>query len=163
MGRWTCPDCRRQFGRRGQSHTCSPGLTIEEYFATAREWERPVFDVVAGHLQRQGDVIIDPIGVGILFKNGPTFCSLRTMTRWTALGFSLGRRLSSDKLSRKVTGERGRFHHVINISDPAQVDDEVLEWLTEAYHTAGDTLGLHQGARAPGSDPMVPDDIDDVF
>ena len=50
---------------------CNPGLSIDEYFATAQPWERPIFDVVAGHLQSLGDVIIDPLQMGVLFKNGP--------------------------------------------------------------------------------------------
>jgi hypothetical protein len=161
MDRWTCPDCRREFGRPGQSHSCSPGLSVDDYFATAKDWERPIYDLVAGHVESLGDVIIDPISVGILFKNGPTFCILRAMIRWTALGFTLGRKLSSDKLSRKVTGDRGKFFHVVNVAGPDQIDDEILGWLTEAYHTAGGTLDQLQSNT--GSDPMVPDDVDDLF
>lgn len=163
VDRWTCPDCGREFGRRDQSHMCAPGLTVEEYFKTAQAWERPVFDVVAAHLEGIGEVIIDPIAVGIQFKNGPVFCMLRPMKRWTALGFTLRRRLDSDKLSRKVTdGGAGKFYHVINVDDPLLVDAEVLGWLTEAYHIAGGTEHLLAPSEASG-DGMVPDDVEDLF
>ncbi len=112
---------------------CSPGLTVDEYFALAQPWERPVFEVVAAHLESLGPVIIDPITIGILFKNGPMLCELRAMKKWTALGFHLGRRLTSGRLSRKVIDHRTKYFHVINIDDPEQVDDEILGWLTEAY------------------------------
>ena len=85
------------------------------------------------------------------------------MTRWTALGFSLGRKLTSDILSRKVSGERNQFYHVVNLHGPDDVDDQILEWLTEAYHTAGGTLDTYYADMAWDDDPMVPEDVDDLF
>lgn len=145
---------------------CSPGLTVDEYFTTAKDWERPIFDAVAPHLESLGDVIIDPIGMGILFKNGPAFCSLRSMTRWTALGFTLGRKLTNERLSRKVSSQNGKHFHVVNVSDPAEIDAEMLDWLSEAYHFAGGTLHLFEAGGGPDDDDagsMVPDDVEDPF
>lgn len=157
MDRWTCPACQREFGKPNQSHQCKPGLTIQQYFAGAAPFERPVFEAVVSHLRSLGDVIIDPIAVGIVFKHGPVFCELRARKNWVALGFGLRRKLTSPRLSRKVTGYQGRFYHVINVIDAAQVDDEVKEWLTESYWTA-------VGMTVPADDrPFEPDDIDDPF
>lgn len=157
MDRWTCPACQRDFGKPNRSHQCSPGLTIEQYFAAAAPFERPVFEAVAEHLRSLGDVIIDPIAVGILFKHGPVFCELRARKRWVALGFGLRRKLTSSRLSRKVNGYQGKYYHVINVTDPAQIDDEVKAWLTESYWTA-------MGMMVPADDPTLePDDIDDPF
>lgn len=159
MAVWTCPKCKRKFGKAKTRHTCAPGLTLEDFFATAKPWEQPVFEVVNAHLAslpENDDLIVDPIDVGIMFKHGPMICMLRSMTKWTALGFSLRRELKSSKLSRKVTGYQGKFYHVINVNDPEQIDDEVLEWLAEAFYAP-------VGGAPMGSDPMVPDDIDDEF
>lgn len=158
MERWTCPNCDRDFGRVNQGHMCSPGMSLDEYFAAAKPWERPIYDVVAGHITGLGDVIIDPIAMGIMFKNGPMLCELRAKTKWTALGFSLRRKLETGRLSRKIVDyNNGKFFHVINVNDPAQIDDEVLGWLTEAFHVAGGTQPPNPVA---GGDGMVPDDID---
>lgn len=143
---------------------CSPGLSLDDYFATAAEWERPIFEAVSSHLMSLGDVIIDPLAMGIMFKNGPMLCQLRAMKKWTALGFSLRRRLASDRLSRKVVDYKGKYFHVINVNDASMIDDEVLGWLTEAYHVAGGTEPPPvDEAGADGADPMVPNDIDDIF
>ncbi len=138
---------------------CSPGLTLDEFFATAKPWERPIFEVVNAHfasLEENDDLIVDPIDVGIMFKHGPLVCMLRSMTKWTALGFSLRRQLTSSKLSRKVTAYQGKFYHVINVTEPEQIDDEVLDWLTEAFYAP-------VGGQPAGNDSMVPDDVDDLF
>ena len=157
MERWTCPDCERQFGRKNQGHMCRPGMSLDEYFDQAKPWERPIYDVVAAHLTSLGDVIIDPIAMGIMFKNGPMLCELRAKTKWTALGISLRRKIDSGRFSRKVVEFGGKYFHVINVTDPAEIDDEVLEWLTEAWHVAGGT----EPPNAPVTgDGMVPDDLD---
>ncbi len=139
---------------------CQRGLSVDEYFADAKPWERPIFDHVREHIDSLGDVIVDPIEIGVLFKNGPMLCELRAKTKWTALGFSLGRRLTSDRLSRKVIDHGGKWFHVINVTEPDQIDDEILEWITEAYHFAGGTQPSSRADDTP-SEGMVPDDIDD--
>ena len=161
MQRWTCPDCKREFGRRNQGHMCSPGLTLEEYFADAKPFERPIFDVVNDHLQQLGDLIVDPLAMGVMFKNGPMLCQLRAKSKWVALEFNLRRRLDTDRLSRKVVEHGPKFFHVINLDDASDIDDEILEWLTEAYHSAAGAAP--SVAESGGVDPMVPDDIDDPF
>lgn len=52
---------------------------------------------------------------------------------WVALGFSLDRQLQSARLSRKVIAHGGRYHHVVNVRDATEIDDEMREWLTEAW------------------------------
>lgn len=136
---WTCPECSRDFGRANQSHMCAPGLTLDEFFASGHDRERPIFDVVHGHLADLGPVIVDPVQVGILFKNGPVFAELRPKKKWVALTFMLPIRLDHPRMSRKVIpvgGKGSRFYHVVNVERPEDVDGQVLDWLTEAYLTA---------------------------
>lgn len=153
---WTCPKCKRSFGAKGTGHMCRPGLTLEEFFAGARPEAKPIFDVINDHLETlDGDLIVDPLDKKILFKNGPTIAILDSMTKWVALGFTLRRRAASNRFSRKVTDYGGKFYHVVNLTDPEQVDGEILEWLTEAFYK-GDVPQIH-------GDSMVPDDIDEDF
>jgi hypothetical protein len=134
---WTCPECSRRFGREGQGHDCAPALTLEEYFATGPAFERPVFEVVRAHLEGLGPIDVEPVSVGIFFKRRRTVVQLRPMTRWVAVGFILGRRLESPRLSRKVIGSGARWWHVVNVREPSEVDDELRSWLAEAYLADG--------------------------
>ena len=77
---------------------------------------------------------VEPVSVGIFFKGRSTFAQLRPMTRWVALSFFLDRKLHSDRLARKVQTYNGRHHHVVNLVEAGDVDDEVLGWLTDAFH-----------------------------
>ena len=131
--RWRCPDCGREFGRARQTHDCAPGPTIEEYFATGSPHERPVFDVVHGHLARYDDVYVEPLAVGIFFKRRRAFVQLRPMKRWVALCLMLPRKVDDPRIARKVINAGSSFYHVVNIAGPDQIDDTVLDWLDEAY------------------------------
>lgn len=136
---------------------CAPGLTLAEFFAQARPEAEPIYAAIEPHLRSlDGDLIVDPLPSGkILFKNGPTFCVLESMTRWVAVGFTMRRKLDSPRLSRKVVDYQGRYHHVVNLTDADQVDDELLGWLGEAFS--------RDEAPPAGADPMIPDDIDEEF
>jgi hypothetical protein len=116
-------------------------MSIDEFFATSPERERPIFEAVQAHLHQLGPVVVEPVSVGILFKAGPVFAELRPRKRWMALSFTLPVKLSSPRLSRKViptSASQQRWYHVVNLTDAGQVDGEVRDWLTEAYLAAAD-------------------------
>jgi hypothetical protein len=135
---WTCPNCGRFFRRAQQSHDCAPGLTLDEYFATGPAHERPVFDAVMQHLATVGAVHADIVSVGIFLKNPHKFAELRPMQQWVAISFSLRREARHRTITRKVIPYHGRYWHVANVADASQIDDDLLDLLTEAYRS---TLG----------------------
>jgi hypothetical protein len=134
---WTCPECGRQFARNRQGHDCAPAMTLAEYFSSGPAMERPIFDVVVAHLESLGPVHVEPVSVGIFFKQPRKFAQLRTMTRWIALSFSLDRRVDHRLISRKPMPHGARYYHVVNLREPSDVDDEIKGWLTEAYFDSG--------------------------
>lgn len=130
---WTCPDCKRQFGRAGQAHECEPAMSLDGYFATGPAHERPIFDAVMAGLKQVGPIHVEPVSVGIFLKHGGTFAELRPMRQWVALAFSLRRRVHHPRITRKVMSYHGRYYHVANLRSPDDFDDQLRDWLVEAY------------------------------
>lgn len=109
-------------------------MDLEEYFETGPTFERPIFEAIRAHMQTvDPDIWFEPVSVGIFFKRRSVFLSLRTMTKWVAVGFQLDRKLEHGRLSRKVQSSGRRHYHVVNVKDVAEIDDLLLEWLTEAW------------------------------
>jgi hypothetical protein len=108
-------------------------MTLDDYFSTGPERERPIFEAVHGHLSSLGDVHVEPVSVGIFFKVHTTFAQLRPMTKWVALSFFSPQRIDHARISRKPAEYSGRWHHVVNLAEAGEVDDLVRGWLTEAY------------------------------
>jgi hypothetical protein len=132
---WVCPKCRRQFGRQRQSHECSPAMTLDEYFSTGPDRERPIFEAVAAHLESVGPIHVEPVSVGIFIKRSRTFVELRPKVKWEALSFALPRVEDSQRIARKLRSG-STTHHVVNLYGPDDVDDQIRDWLTESYLAA---------------------------
>jgi hypothetical protein len=130
---WVCPQCQRRFRRTRQSHECAPAVTLEEYFSTGPEGERPIFEAVLAHVSTLGPVHVEPVSVGIFIKKAGTFVELRPMTRWVAMSFLLPRRVQHPKIARKPISAGDLTYHVVNLRAPEDVDDQVRAWLSESY------------------------------
>lgn len=140
MAAWDCPSCGRRFARQGQGHECTPAISLAAYFATGHAREREVFDAVMAALDDADirPVHVEPVSVGIFLKRAQSFAQLRPMQRWVALSFSLGRKVDHALITRKVVPYSGRYHHVVNLRDADDVDDDIAAWLAEAYFEAPD-------------------------
>jgi hypothetical protein len=108
-------------------------MTLDEYFSTGPERERPIFEAVMSHLRGVGPVHVEPVSVGIFIKRSRTFAELRPMTNWVALSFVLSHVVRHPRMSRKVQIYGGRAYHVVNLRGPEDVDDDIRAWLTESY------------------------------
>ena len=112
---------------------CVPALSVDAYFAARTKTEREIFEAVQGHLASLGPLIVEAVGVGILFKRQRTFAELRPKTRWVDLGIGLDRRLEDPRITRTSRGSGSRIYHGIRVRSAADVDDQVRAWLTESY------------------------------
>ncbi len=108
-------------------------MSLEEYFSTGPPHERPIFEAVMAHLDALGQVHVEPVSVGVFLKRVQTFAQLRPKDHWVALSFSLPRKVTHERIIRKVIPYSGRYHHVANLRDPDDLDDRIRSWLTEAY------------------------------
>lgn len=133
MPAWVCPKCQRQFARVRQGHECAPAMDLDEYFSTGPERERPIYEAVMARLVDVGPVHVEPVSVGIFLKRATSFAQLRPMTRWVALSFSLRRTVAHPLIRRKPISYSGKYHHVVNLTGPDDVDDRIADWLVEAY------------------------------
>ena len=138
MPAWLCPECGRQFGRRGQGHECAPAMSLEEYFSTGPARERPIFEAILHHLEAVGPVHVEPVSVGIFLKRPRKFAELRPMRDWVAVSFSLPYRAQHPRIVRKVIPYGHSYFHVANLRSADDIDADLLQMLTEAYLEAAD-------------------------
>ncbi len=136
MSRWICPLCEREFDRERQAHFCAPGITVDEWFAERPPQQRAIYDAIVGHLAALGDLHIDAVGVGVFLKAQRKIAEIRPRAKGLALLLLLPRRLGSDRVTRGERLSAQRQLNVIVLTQPSDVDDELLEWLTEAYVSA---------------------------
>ena len=132
MDPWACPACGREFAR-ARSHVCAPALSVDQYFAARPPEERDIYEAVRNHLESLGPVIVEPVNVGIFFKGRRNFVELRPMAKWVHLSFGLNRRVEHPRITRTSRGANGRAYHGVRIVTAADIDEQVLAWLTQSY------------------------------
>jgi hypothetical protein len=108
-------------------------MSLEEYFSTGPERERPIFEAVMAHLETLGEVHVEPMSVGIFIKRTGGFVELRPKVKWEAMSFPLSRTIEHPRIARKMQGSGSRVYHVVKLYGPDDVDEQVCEWLTEAW------------------------------
>jgi hypothetical protein len=122
--RWTCPECEREFDRARRSHVCVPGCTVDDTFR-GREWQRPIYEQIVDFVRGLGPVHVDAVGVGVFLKRQRKLAEIRPKVR--ALSVTVWR---PDVTARHAWQKK-------NLTDVTQVDDELRDWLTEAYVNGG--------------------------
>jgi hypothetical protein len=108
-------------------------MSLDEYFSTGPPHERPVFEAVMAHVSTLGPVHVEPVSVGIFLKRARSFAELRPRERWVAVAFGLPRPARHPRITRKVMQSGNTHWHVANVRSPDDLDDALLDLLTEAY------------------------------
>jgi hypothetical protein len=138
VARWTCPRCDREFARQHQSHVCVPGCTVDECFAGRPASQRAIYDELMAHMHTLGPVHVDAVKVGIFLKHDRKFAEIRPAARSLSLSLTLPRRVDDPRVARAIPVSADRTVHFVKLREVPEVDALVRDWLTEAYHAAGD-------------------------
>ncbi len=113
-------------------------MSATEYFSTGSPLERSVFDAVHAHLETLGPLTIEFLSVGIFFKRVRTFAELRPQRDRrrqvrVVLSVLLSRVVKHPRFARTWHGPGSRSAYFIDLHAASDVDEEIRDWLTEAY------------------------------
>jgi len=133
MPRWTCPLCDRQFERANQAHDCAPGITVAELLSRHPAWVSEIYDRIISHLSSLGPIHEDAVDVGIFLKSDRKIAEFRPLVRSANLYLFLPDARDDPRSVRNVRTSADRFVHMIKLTSAADVDAELLSWLTESY------------------------------
>lgn len=133
---WTCPACGRSFGRQGQSHSCVPAGSLEASLGGRPRWYREAFDRIEAHLGGSGDVVVEPVQVGVFFKRSRSFAELRPMKSVLRVEFLLSRRLDDERITKTLPLSANRVAYFVDLRSVEDVDETLLAWLAEAYDSS---------------------------
>jgi Domain of unknown function (DUF5655) len=137
MARWTCPNCDREFARTGQSHTCVPGGTVADTFRE-RPDQRAIYERMMEHIATLGPVHVDAVKVGVFLMSDRKFAEIRPRPRGLLVYLMLSRAVDHPRALRSERIAANRMWSTLRLTDPSEVDDELLEWITLAYDEATD-------------------------
>jgi len=118
-------------------------VTLDEFFAGPPE-PRQIFDALRLAVDALGPVEVRVTKSQVAFRRRRAFAwawmpgaYLRGKHPPLVLTLALRRRDPSPRWKEVVEPYPGRFTHHLELSSPAEIDDEVRAWLQEAWAAAG--------------------------
>jgi hypothetical protein len=130
---WTCPDCRRRFAARNQTHTCAPLGSLDDHLAGKPPEIRAIVERLIEVTDRNGPFDVLAEKTRIAFHARMSFAALQPRQRWVDGHVVLARRREEERFRRIETFSPRNHLHVFRIHSAAEVDDQVADWLAEAY------------------------------
>ena len=94
---------------------------------------RAVYDAIMAHLLDLGPVHEDAVGVGVFPKRDHKLAEVRPRSRDVSLALYLPRRVNHPRISRVLGNSASRVVHLLLLREADDVDEQVRDWLTEAF------------------------------
>jgi hypothetical protein len=130
---WKCPKCRREFANTNQMHTCAGLHSLDHHFTGKPPAIRRMFDRVREMVEDIGPVRVLPEKTRIAFQVRMSFAQITPRKNWLDGHVVLARRLESSRFRTVQTFSPRNHLHTFRIASESDVDDELREWLAEAY------------------------------
>jgi len=140
---WTCPHCGRQFNSPNASHSCFSGAEVDLHLAGKPPGVVDAYRRFEAMVRELGPVTVEPLKSRIGFKARTTFSGATFSKSTLRAGFVLARKLDDPRL--KVDSYGGRHVHTMEVTDPAQLTDDIRVWLAEAYRLGTEGAGKRGG------------------
>lgn len=129
---WTCPRCGREFANRSQWHACGE-WRVDDHLRAATPVVAELFHSFVVLVERCGPVTLVPTKTRIGFKVRMTFAAVSLRRDRLDAHVILARRLEDPRFAEVVSLGPRSHQHRFRIASTGELDDQVLDWLREAY------------------------------
>jgi hypothetical protein len=142
---WTCPDCGRSFANANQWHSCVD-LSVADHLATKTKAATTIFWAVVEALEACGEFRVHAQKTRIAFISRMTFGGVALARKWIDLSVILPAPVDDGRVRRLELYGPTSWGHTIRLHQPAEVDDDVRNWLCQGL-MRGDQKTLDPAAE----------------
>jgi Domain of unknown function (DUF5655) len=143
---WTCPKCRAKFVSANMWHSCGR-FRLEDLFARSDPSVFALFKKFRRIVERCGPVTMIPQKTRVVFMVRMRFAGATVRKSNLRIGLIMRRRLEPDPRLEKVEVYGPLcVGHYLRIERPEQLDDNVRQWVREAYD-----CGIQKGFERRGN------------
>ena len=111
--------------------------SIEMHFQGKDPQVRVVYDRLLSRLRELGPVSESPKQTSIHLDRASGFAGISTRKSYLLLNFRTDYKVDNPRIIKLEQHSARRFMHTVRLQSEAEVDDELLGWLRDAYEIAG--------------------------
>ncbi|HEX5732048.1 MAG TPA: DUF5655 domain-containing protein [Blastocatellia bacterium] len=148
---WQCGNCGRPFANRNQMHSCGR-YTVEAFLSRKPRRAVDLYNRFFDLMKSCGPVLVAPAKTRVGFQVRMIFAAVNKLSeRGLDAHVVLARRLGHPRFTRIQEMSPRCFVHHFRIEAVEELDEEVAEWLREAYRVGTQEQLLARVGRSPKS------------
>lgn len=113
------------------------GYTVENHFENKSPIVREIYDGLIKKVKSFGNVQEEPHKTSIHLLNQTAFAGVATRKDYLLLTIKTDHPIESSRVTKTEQVSRNRFHLLIKLEVPKEIDSELLKWLKDAYKISG--------------------------
>lgn len=129
---WICPDCKREFTRKSQWHSCGIFTLQEQHLQHASPEILALYHQFIGIFSNWGPIIAEPLKNLIALKKRTQFGAIWLQKNALKLHFRMFSEISSPRF-HKVTKNGKLFFYDLYLRNPEEINSEFKTWFHVAY------------------------------
>ncbi|MCU7370314.1 DUF5655 domain-containing protein [Tahibacter amnicola] len=106
---------------------------VQHHFTDRAPVVRAIYDRLLMAVRQFGPVEEDPKKTSIHLNRNSAFAGVATRKEALVITVKSARDIDSPRVAKREQVSKSRWHIEVRLTDPAQVDSELIAWLREAY------------------------------
>ena len=113
-----------------------PDQTVDQHFSGRADHVRRIYDTIVDASSTLGPVEQDPKKTSIHLNRRVAFAGVQTRKDALILTLKSDRDIKHRRVHKTEQTSANRWHFEVKLNDPAEVDEQVLQWLRSSYELA---------------------------
>jgi hypothetical protein len=112
-------------------------FTLDSHFSGKEPFVRVLYDRLLSVLRKFGGVIEEPRKTSIHLVNVSAFAGVQTRGTYILLNIKADHKIESPRIHKADQVAAKRFHHRVKVASVNEIDNELIDWLHDAYKLSG--------------------------
>jgi hypothetical protein len=112
-------------------------FNVENHFENKSPVVREIYDGLIRKVKSFGAFHEEPHKTSIHLLHQTAFAGVATRKDYLLLTLKTDHSIESTRVTKTEQVSRNRFHLLIKLETPKEIDTELLKWLKDAYHLSG--------------------------
>lgn len=108
-------------------------FTVEDHFVGKEPVVHDTYNSLIKALKRFGKLQEEPHKTSIHLLNRSAFAGVATRKGYLLLTIKTDYAMDNPRVTKTEQVSRNRFHHLVKLENPEEIDAELLKWLKDAY------------------------------
>ena len=126
MNFWKCPNCGREFSKKGQFHSCV-SISVYDHFKNRPDKLREIFELLKKEIEKFGQVRIDAVKTSINFGGKSQFGVIFVLKDNLTLDFVMERKIDSPRFFKTRGPTNNYYTYTIKLKNKKDINLDLID------------------------------------